>query len=100
MQVSDVTLQESTVCEHLHRLFDESQNDPVDSPTQVEIVPHVQDPELQDSPSLLHSSLVPHLQTPLVQVSDIPLHASTVSEHLHTLFVFQAKVVVMPHNGK
>ena len=58
---------------------------PVDNPTQDEAVPHMQVPELQVSPELLHASPVPHLQTPLVQVSDTPLHAATVAEHLQTL---------------
>jgi PhoPQ-activated pathogenicity-related protein len=87
VQVSDVPLQELTVDEHLHTLLLASQKDPVVIPTQVDAVPHKQDPELQVSPELLHESAVPHLQTPLVQVSDVPLQETTVAEHLHTLFV-------------
>ena len=87
VQVSDVPLQESTVAEHLHTLFVESQYAPVVSPEQLDAVPHLQVPEVQVSPDILHASAVPHLQTPLVQVSVVPLQEDTVAEHLQTLFV-------------
>ena len=77
----------STVAEHLHTLFVASQYVPVDCPTQEAAVPHLQTPETQVSPELLHASPVPHLHTPLVQVSVVPLQESTVEEHLQTLLV-------------
>ena len=79
--------QAGTVDEHLHTLLSASQYAPVDLPAQEDAVPHMQDPELQDSPELLHALPVPHLHTPLSQVSVVPLQAETVDEHLHTLFV-------------
>ena len=87
MHVSVVPLHAFTLEEHLHTLFVASQNDPEALPTQVSVVPHLQDPEVQVSLGLLHILFVPHLHAPLVHVSDVPLHASTLEEHLHTLFV-------------
>ena len=87
VQVSVVPLQALTVEEHLQTLLVASQYDPDVCPTQVEAVPHLQVPESQVSPELLHASFVPHLQTPLVHVSEVPLHAATVDEHLQTLLV-------------
>ena len=105
VQVSDVPLQESTVAEHLHTLFVESQYAPVVSPEQLDAVPHLQVPEVQVSPDILHASAVPHLQTPLVQVSVVPLQEDTVAEHLQTLLVasqydpavFPTQVAAVPH---
>ena len=95
--VSVVPLQESTVDEHLHTLFAASQYSPAVCPTQVDAVPHIQVPEVQVSPELLHASLVPHLHTPLSQVSEVSLQASTVDEHLHTLLAAsQYSPVVWP----
>ena len=82
---SNPVVHAATVSEHLQTLLGASQYVPVDNPTQEEAVPHLQEPELQVSPELVHASPVPHLQTPLVQVSVVPLHASTVAEHLQTL---------------
>jgi hypothetical protein len=97
--------QAATVDEHLHTLLSASQYAPVDEPTQEEVVPHIQDPEVHDSPELLHALPVPHLHTPLSQVSVVPVQAETVAEHLHTLFVASqrdpdaspAQVEAVPH---
>ena len=86
VQVSDVPLQAATVAEHLHILFAASQYAPVVCPEQLVAVPHLQEPELHNSPEILQASDVPHLQTPEVHVSDVPLHEATLAEHLHTLF--------------
>ena len=56
VQVSDVPLHESTVAEHLHTLFVESQYDPVVRPSQLEVVPHRHVPdELHVSPEFVHA---------------------------------------------
>ena len=56
-------------------------------PAQVEMLPHIQEPETQVSPEILQASPVPHLHTPLVQVSDVTLQEFTVAEHLQTLLL-------------